>query len=449
MTRLALPSGTVWPDYEFGSFADFSDSANVSIIVGTGCTLETDTTVTYRGRPTTKLTVAAGAAADIDIGISSASLLMTDEHRQAPGLGPLFVVKSDLATTGLELRIGYDANYTQQVKLYATSAYVDAEGFSHYTGRGVEASVVTVTGAIGFVGSKQWKLRYKRAGSGAGTIWFAHCGIAPRTRCQVILSFDDAWDDHYNYVYPEAIARDLPISLSVRTSTLDSAGYCTTAQLEEMNATGMVDLNNHAVNLDNRTTLGDAAYVAEVKACRDWLIAHGADSTAAHIHNWVQGDYSTAAIDLLIADGFKCGREVGQPNRSWKPYHIAQDATKRSWFVHPQGAGLTTGTSVATVKGYLETAIARGSVFWVMGHKFEAAAAAETWINSDDATYGFETLLDHLVYLRDAGRIDVVKASDWFKSFEAFIAGTTADHAAAPTRSAAPTRQTGPTRIAA
>lgn len=146
----------------------------------------------------------------------------------------------------------------------------------------------------------------------------------------------------------------------------------------------------------------------------------GVPAASRMIHTYVQGQYDQALIDWLVSNGYTSAREVGGSNRS--QFNLATHLTKpntgrHSRYAIPAGCNLSIAQPVPTVIDYIEEAKARGSVFMMMGHEFKNAPGPQSYVAGYHATHGMSNLLDYLAAERDAGNIDIMKWSDYVRTF--------------------------------
>lgn len=420
MTRAALSRGYAAFGIPTGSILDFRSAANFNEVTA-NVTATTDAAVTWRGRPTVRLDVAAAlVSANVEIGVSGQTAVLPEGIASIYHAGPMIAVKSPRALAAAILYLG-DATYANvnNITMFAP-AVIDADGFYVFTYRGGVSNAFGVTGTNVYRQGelKRSKVRLGRAsGATAETLHIAYAGVEPPTRPKVIITLDDGDDEHYTYTYPTAKARGIPISFSIASGLIDTPGYMTAAQIQEIanDSSGLFEMTNHAVDNTHFGTLGLAGYAAAAETCRDYLLGLGLDEDAANCHVYVGGLHDATVDEELKARGFLCAREVGATNRAAHPIRCINDASATTLFGLPASANLETGHTRATVLTNIGNARAIGGSFFIMGHKFAAAAGASTWINSTDATYGFTGLLDDLVTLRNKGQVDIVKLSDWYR----------------------------------
>lgn len=76
----------------------------------------------------------------------------------------------------------------------------------------------------------------------------------------IILTFDDGYDDNYNYLYPMLQEFGVKATIFVITGMMGDEHYFTAEQAKEMSDSGLVDIQSHTVDHDE---LGTLSYEAQ------------------------------------------------------------------------------------------------------------------------------------------------------------------------------------------
>ena len=237
-------------------------------------------------------------------------------------------------------------------------------------------------------------------------VWVAGYVVFGRSRATFVLTCDDGYDEFYTYLYPACVSRGIPVSMSISSALVGTAGFVTAAQCREMqaDASGLVELTNHAKENNSYSTLGLSAYMSDVEECRRFLRGVGAtDSASCHVY--VQGAFDSNLQSALAASGFSCAREVGASDRSANRQDLYFNPLSR--YALPASCNLENTQPLATVQGYIDNAIRAGGLFVAMGHRFEAAAGTLTYATSD-----MDALLNFVALRRNQGLLDVIKMSE-------------------------------------
>lgn len=391
---------------------------------GGSVSLAVDTTVLFKGKPTTAVTVTGSPSGNtLEVGVSTAAVSLDVEAQYLSTRGFLAAVKADaLGPTGIaSVRVFCgDSSYSNYWDLVATQSAVDVDGWRIFLAHPSESGVLTTTGTPSATGSKRVKLRIVCSGGTVqtGVYNIALAATAPAQKGRLILTCDDAYDDWHSYLLPALLERNLPASLSVDYVYADSAGFMTSSQLSywAQHESDLFEFTNHGGNNEAFSGVGLAAYLARVDACDAYLSSVGARAESRRLHAYVQGSYDATLIAALQSRGYTSARAVGASTGQFrKPLLASVDSGTSQMYEIPVAANLQNGVSVATIKGYIDAAIAAGNTVFLMGHKFEAAAGVVTYINGYDASHGMSNLLDYIAMRRDTGSLDVLRWSDWVK----------------------------------
>lgn len=390
---------------------------------GTGATFELDPTVTFDGAPSIKITIPAGqTTARIGTLLDTAIF-----PRNWDLSGAVLAVRCSKvsATTGANLFIGdssgFGANYLswgQAPASYAQSTR-DGDWLVYHIDKATTGGIAwTQNGA--YVNQVARRIRVSLGLSGAQgeavSFWVGCFGVKPtRPKPTLILTYDDARAAIYNHVWPLMRAFRVPMSLAVISSAIGTAGYLTEAQLLEMyrDTSGLFECVTHSSQHIDVNTRGDAGYVQDVIAVRDWLIARGITGPGINHHAWVTSVWTNGAIDGLKAAGFLSARAAGQafPHRVFSDQCIrAGDKTR--WLLNC----LTTLGNTKNAAGMIAEVDAwrtAGGFAMLNGHDFAATSSdAYTMAYSEHAQ-----LIEYIAQLRDAGSIELMTWSEWFNTY--------------------------------
>lgn len=381
-----------------------SSSANFPTIAGAGVTLTTDTSVTYQGQPTTRVFVPAALATFFEVGVPGATIAMPQWGSETPQPGQFgLVVMTDKASrvSSVSHYLG-DATYAN----FATSSMAtidlpsDNEWITFFTAQPWS----TGGGTPAYTGSRRWKIRVQVTAGQDMYFWIAKLIAIPRERGAVCFVSDDGYDEHYSYLFPACVSRDVPHSIGIDYGLIDTAEFMTRAQLVEINASNVVELVNHGYLNQSYTAVGAAAYLRNALNCRAYLNDVGVGASAS-AHVWVQGANGNDVIDLMKEQRFTHAR-VATTVQSTGYKRSRGRWSPRSTYRIPISGSLENTLTLAQAKAAVDSAIKEGSLAVFMGHKFEAAAAALTWATAD-----MDALLDYVVLKKKQGLIDTLKFS--------------------------------------
>ena len=395
---------------------------------GTSGTIAIDSAVKFGGRPTTRVDftgTASGTA--FEIGVPTAAVRIQGAARVLLSGYVAIAVKATVPVSAVKLYIGDGsfANYYEiSIADNAVNAVVDiGNGWRLLLADTTVAGVVTASGSPDLDGLKRMKVTcFCSSNPTAGSVWLGYAGAIPKPKPTVVLTCDDGYSEWFDYLFPAMVERGIPGSFSVDAGYIGKAGFMTSSQFVDTLSTNgdMIEFVNHGANNVAYSAGTAAQYKQNILACDAVLSGWGVPSASRKIHTYVQGQYDQALIDWLIAQGYTSAREVGGSNRS--QFNIAAllsqpNISRHSRYAIPAGCQLDVSQPVNTVIDYIETAKAKGGAFFIMGHEFKAAPGAQAYVAGYHATHGMSNLLDYLASERDAGNIDLIKWSEYVKSF--------------------------------
>ena len=224
-------------------------------------------------------------------------------------------------------------------------------------------------------------------------------GEYARPKC--IISFDDGADGVYNEGYPYMRTKGFRGVVyepegAVRTV---AAGYMTLAQLTEMYNYGWDICNHSLTHPSNMTVLTQAEAETEISGQESWLVANNFIRNNMQKHFAIPSStYNSTTLAALAAQRVATSRSgidaIQQP--------FVQDN-----LLLKRGT-ITSTTTLATVKGYIDNAIAKGGVIIFNFHQLITTPTQSTeWAIAD-----FKALMDYL-YVKSP-QIDVVTISEWY-----------------------------------
>lgn len=390
---------------------------------GTGATFELDPTVTFDGAPSIKVTIPAGQTT-ARIG----TLLDTAIFPRGWDLsGAVLAVKCSKvsATNGANIFIGdasgFAANYLSWGQAPASYAQTtrDNEWLVYHIDKATTGGIAwTQSGA--YVNQVSRRIRVSLGLSAAQgepvSFWVGCFGTKQaRPKPTMVLTYDDARASIYSHVWPLMRSHRVPMSLAIISGAIGTAGYLTEAQLLEMyrDPTGLMEYVTHSSQHIPVDTRGDAQYVADVVAVRDWLTARGITGPGVNHHAWVQSVWSNGAIDGLKAAGFLSARAAGQtfPHRVFSDQCI-RGGDKSRWLLNCLTTlGNTKGATgmIAEIDAWR----AVGGFAMLNGHDFAATSSdAYTMAYSEHAQ-----IIEYLGYLRDTDAIELMTWSQWYSTY--------------------------------
>lgn len=245
------------------------------------------------------------------------------------------------------------------------------------------------------------------------SIWIGFFGILPaRSKPTVVLTMDDGYATWFNFVAPLCRYYNIPVSMGVVGSLLDTSGKLTTAQAYALahDQSRLFDLTNHTYS---HITLIAGANEADQLDCfkknRDFMRNTLGITEDGPLHVVYPGGVtSLAQYANLKAAGFLTGRKNQICWMHGQDQTLATGEDDGRFVLNVVSTYEDTKT-VADVKTAIDGIIARNEVGFLEGHNFASASAANTW-----AYQNLEELFADLAARRDAGTLEIKSTSRWY-----------------------------------
>jgi peptidoglycan/xylan/chitin deacetylase (PgdA/CDA1 family) len=132
--------------------------------------------------------------------------------------------------------------------------------------------------------------------------------------CNVVITADDGHETVYSVMFPILRRYKLPATLFIYPSAISNASYALTwPQLEEMKASGLIDVQSHTYwhpNFrDEKKRLSPDSYVKFVRDQFDWSRSAIETRLGGHVDliAWPFGLYDKELMALAASDGFIAG----------------------------------------------------------------------------------------------------------------------------------------------
>lgn len=198
----------------------------------------------------------------------------------------------------------------------------------------------------------------------------------------VRIEFDDGYASVYTAGYPAMKSKSLRGTVYVITNLIDSAGYLTAGQLQELYANGW-SIANHTSDHTNLTTLSQAdqqTKLSTAKAALDALGFTRCSDMVAYPYN-AYDDNTLAAMATLA---YKTGRAADSNN--------SELLIPANNFVLGN-YGVANTVTLAVAKAKVDAAVSGKCIWALLFHKLVASPSVDIeWAISD-----FEQLIDYIV----------------------------------------------------
>jgi peptidoglycan/xylan/chitin deacetylase (PgdA/CDA1 family) len=197
---------------------------------------------------------------------------------------------------------------------------------------------------------------------------------------KIILTFDDGSDGVVYKAYPYMVARNIKGTCYINPVRVGTAGYATLSQLTSLYSWGW-DMGNHSYNHPDFTGMTQAEIEEEFQTAQDWLIENGFERSAYHV-SIPNGIWNDDVRTSLVNIGALTARNSNEC--------ITLPVTMDLYMIPPMIVEDT--TSVATITGWIDRAIANNETLVLMFHQIK-----DTPTNTYDyATADFQSVIDYI-----------------------------------------------------
>lgn len=215
---------------------------------------------------------------------------------------------------------------------------------------------------------------------------------------KVIITFDDGKDNVYSLAYPILQANHQKAVFFVSSSKVDTAGYCSLAQLQILNSAGW-DIANHSKTHVNLTAISEAQMHTEIDDCQNYLENNGFNSYKFLAYPY--GNYNDSIVNYLTAQGYNAARTI---IGGYNPLTL----NLLMLSIMPKNT-----TTTVDVQGYIDYAIANRRLLVLTFHELVAAAPTEyQWLDSD-----FQIISDYIKTKVNAGDLRCVTMSEYYNNY--------------------------------
>jgi peptidoglycan/xylan/chitin deacetylase (PgdA/CDA1 family) len=129
----------------------------------------------------------------------------------------------------------------------------------------------------------------------------------------VILSFDDGWENQYQYAFPLLQKYGFTGTFYVVSGYIDHQNFMTTEQLKAMMAAGMA-IGGHSHTHPALAGIGSGRLKDEVTGSKAWL--EDRLGTVIDTFAYPYGSYSSATVAAVKAAGYRTARTVDDGTRA-------------------------------------------------------------------------------------------------------------------------------------
>lgn len=388
-------------------------------------TVAVDTTVTYQGRPTLKITIPAGTSGTLKVGTSGANARVPygwDKSDFALAIMHSGFTGYNWSTTFPPNPVPYigDATYTNFWIVaggsYANYPETKPRADEWFTYKPAASQITVGGGSPAAAANMRCKLQWTQVSQATDCyIWIGFFGkMPPRRKATLVWCVDDGYAEWDTFLKPLFKHYDQPVSMAISKNLVGNPGYLTAAQIQALynDESRLFDIVNHAVDNTGYNALGAAAYYAQVVENRDYLRSLGITGDGPLHHPLVQSQWGNDLVALLESGGFLTARASAlTAYMHGRDQMLAGGAgDKLRWYL---GADTFLGNNItlASAKTLVDTAITNGDFFMIGGHEFKDSGGNPlyTWTRSD-----MEQLVGYVQSKVDAGTLEVKSWSRWY-----------------------------------
>jgi peptidoglycan/xylan/chitin deacetylase (PgdA/CDA1 family) len=214
----------------------------------------------------------------------------------------------------------------------------------------------------------------------------------------VLLRFDDGSASQYNTAYQYMKNYKMRGTLAAQTNAIGTGGYCTWAQLREMDSAGW-SIANHTNASTNLTTLTEAQQETQISGGKTALVANGLSRCADYLV-FPGGNWDVNTVTAMTNLGVLAAQTT-YTHTNWPLILPKQNLRKVQ-------STTSNGVSLATLKGYVDTAIAQKTILPLHFHDIGAGGGE---LSAAD----FQSLIDYIAAYARLGQIYSLTIDDLYK----------------------------------
>lgn len=246
------------------------------------------------------------------------------------------------------------------------------------------------------------RMRFRNVSNSAtlpSTALFSDLRIQRSYRPKVLLQSDNVGSlSTIEKMYPILNTAGLKGTVFVESGLIDVAGKLTLENLQTLYSAGW-DLGNHTVDHADLTAISIDEAEDNVLSCGAFLLNNGFTRGANHIA-FPLGATNDTVSAMLERNGFNTGRKATDRTQTVP----VADMFKLDAYT------IKAADSLATIKGYVDTAITKGSTSILMIEGLaDSSPSAQEWLTSD-----YQALIDYIKTKVSSNQLDVVTVSEWY-----------------------------------
>lgn len=160
----------------------------------------------------------------------------------------------------------------------------------------------------------------------------------------VCITFDGPYEGQFLYADPILAERGLKSHLYVTTDWIGTANHAEWHQLRAIDATGVVDIQNHTINHPSLASQTREVVIEQISLCNESIARHLNGKIATH-HAYPSGSYNSTVMGILAELGVRTATTVE-----------SRAATRSDKLLALPRFGITPSTSLGTFKSWIQYA---------------------------------------------------------------------------------------------
>jgi len=136
----------------------------------------------------------------------------------------------------------------------------------------------------------------------------------------VLLTFDDATDDHYTHLFPILKKYNAPALIFIITDFVGKPGYMTWDQIREMQQSGLVEFGSHTCSHRRLRDLCEKDIIEEVTKSKQAIEEHLQQPARTFCYPFGAGAFDKCVRPHVLAAGYLADFSTKHGINSW-PWH--------------------------------------------------------------------------------------------------------------------------------
>lgn len=288
------------------------------------------------------------------------------------------------------LYLANNTGYTDYL-YYAINASACVEGWNTFA---IDTSKFSVAGAGSFTNDiVSMQVRVEALSGTNSAVTFDTLIRDETQKAKLLFTFDDGWGTQYTEAFKRMSKKGIVGTIAVVPSLVNTSGYVTLAQLQEIYDYGW-DLVNHTMNHVNLKNVDSATIRSEIADGEQWLNSNGF-TRASNIVFYPQGGYKDEVITEMASR--RAGRSIVEAIEPGSPSDKYKIKIRN----------VINTVTPTTVQGWIDEAINTGGTLILLWHILTSPADTSTKYTPTD----FQTIVDYAHSKRD--QIDILTITEY------------------------------------